>query len=65
MTGRIIRVNMGPGWEVKERDILLLIDAMKSENGVRARQAGIVTSEVVLSIPSMVRIFPPSIGGIS
>ncbi len=65
MTGCVIRANMGPDQGAKEGDTLLLNDAMKTESGVLAPQVGSVTSDVVLSIPSMARIFPPSIGGIS
>ena len=40
MTGRIIRVDVKPGDEVKEGDILLIIEAMKMENEIAAPMSG-------------------------
>jgi biotin carboxyl carrier protein len=47
MTGRVIRVDVEPGQEVQEGDILLLIEAMKMENEVLAPQAGTVKEVTV------------------
>jgi biotin carboxyl carrier protein len=47
MTGRVIRVDVEPGQEVKEGDILLVIEAMKMENEVLAPQAGTVKEVTV------------------
>jgi biotin carboxyl carrier protein len=42
MTGRVIRVNVAPGDQVKEGDILLVVEAMKMENEIAAPIAGTV-----------------------
>jgi glutaconyl-CoA decarboxylase len=42
MTGRIIRVEVKTGDEVKEGDVLLVIEAMKMENEIAAPLAGAV-----------------------
>ena len=47
MTGRVIRVNVKPGDEVKEGDILLIIEAMKMENEIAAPMAGTVKEVAV------------------
>ncbi|MBI2914149.1 MAG: biotin/lipoyl-binding protein [Chloroflexi bacterium] len=47
MTGRIIRVNVKPGDEVKEGDILLIVEAMKMENEIAAPMAGTVKEVAV------------------
>lgn len=45
MTGRVIRVNVEPGQEMKEGGLLLVIEAMKMENEVLAPQAPASTRE--------------------
>ena len=47
MTGRIIRVDVDPGRQVKEGDVLLIIEAMKMENEVLAPAAGTVKEVAV------------------
>jgi len=47
MTGGVIRVDIEPGQEVREGDLLLLIEAMKMENEVLAPQAGTVKEVAV------------------
>ena len=47
MTGRIIRVDVKPGDEVKEGDILLIIEAMKMENEIAAPTSGTVKEVAV------------------
>ncbi len=47
MTGRIIRVNVQPGDEVNEGDILLVIEAMKMENEIAAPISGTVKEVAV------------------
>jgi biotin carboxyl carrier protein len=47
MTGRIIRVDVEPGQEVKEGDVLLIIEAMKMENEVLAPASGTVKEVAV------------------
>ena len=47
MTGRIIRVDVEPGRQVKEGDLLLVIEAMKMENEVLAPAAGTVKEVAV------------------
>jgi biotin carboxyl carrier protein len=49
MTGRIIRVDVEPGREVKEGDLLLIIEAMKMENEVLAPRAGTVKEVAVVA----------------
>ena len=40
MTGRVIRVDVKPGDEVKEGDVMLVIEAMKMENEIKSLGAG-------------------------
>jgi biotin carboxyl carrier protein len=47
MTGRVIRVDVEPGAQVKEGDILLVIEAMKMENEVLAPANGTVKEVAV------------------
>jgi glutaconyl-CoA decarboxylase len=47
MTGRIIRVDVEPGKQVKEGDVLLIIEAMKMENEVLSPAAGTVKEVAV------------------
>jgi len=47
MTGRVIRVDVKPGDQVKEGDILLIIEAMKMENEIAAPMVGIVKEVAV------------------
>ena len=42
MTGRVIRVDVKPGDEVKEGDVMLVVEAMKMENEIAAPVAGTV-----------------------
>ncbi len=47
MTGRIIRVDVHPGDEVKEGQILLIVEAMKMENEIAAPLSGTVKDVAV------------------
>ncbi len=47
MTGRVIRVDAKPGDEVKEGDVLLIIEAMKMENEIAAQMSGTVKEVAV------------------
>ncbi len=47
MTGRVVRVNVQPGDEVKEGDVLLIIEAMKMENEIVAPQPATVKEVAV------------------
>jgi biotin carboxyl carrier protein len=53
MTGRVIRVNVAPGDQVKEGDILLVLEAMKMENEIAAPVAGTVK---VVSVAAGARV---------
>jgi len=53
MTGRVIRVDVKPGDEVKEGDIMLVIEAMKMENEIAAPIAGTVK---VVSVAAGARV---------
>ena len=43
ITGKIISVNVKPGDEIKEGDVLCLLESMKMENPILAPVAGTVT----------------------
>ncbi|MGP5242299.1 ATP-binding protein [Corynebacterium flavescens] len=47
MQGTVIKVNVEEGQEVAEGDIVVVLEAMKMENPVKAHKAGIVTGLVV------------------
>jgi biotin carboxyl carrier protein len=42
MTGRVVRVAVQPGDRVQANDLLLVLEAMKMENEIRAPRAGTV-----------------------
>jgi biotin carboxyl carrier protein len=47
MPGRVVRVLVGPGDEVEARQPVLVIEAMKMENELRAPRAGRVKDVAV------------------
>lgn len=47
MTGRVVRVDVQPGQEVQEGQVLLVIEAMKMENEIVAPRAGKVKEVAV------------------
>jgi len=47
MTGRVIRVDVKPGDEVAEGQVLLIVEAMKMENEIAAPMAGTVKEVAV------------------
>jgi len=47
MTGRVIRVDVKPGDEVAEGQVLLIVEAMKMENEITAPMAGTVKEVAV------------------
>jgi len=53
MTGRVVKVNVHSGDEVREGDVLLVIEAMKMENEIAAPRAGKV-KEVAVSLGARV-----------
>ena len=53
MTGRVIRVDVKPGDEVKEGDIMLVVEAMKMENEIAAPVSGTVK---VVSVAAGARV---------
>ena len=42
MNGRIVQVAVKPGDKVKEGDLLITVEAMKMEHGIRALKDGVV-----------------------
>jgi biotin carboxyl carrier protein len=49
MTGRVLRINVTPGETVAEGAPLLILEAMKMENEIRAPRAGVV-KEVAVAV---------------
>ena len=47
MAGTILKINVAPGDVIKEGDVVVLLEAMKMETEVRARQGGVVQSVLV------------------
>ena len=47
MVGRVLRVNVGAGDLVEENDLLLVLEAMKMENEIRAPYAGRIQDVLV------------------
>ena len=58
MPGTILKVNVAPGQAVKEGDVLVILEAMKMENEIRASKAGTV-SQVLVSKGSTVETGAP------
>ena len=54
LTGKIISVNVKPGDEVKEGDILCLLESMKMENPILAPVDGTV-SQVEIEVEQVVK----------
>ena len=54
LTGKIISVNVKPGDEVKEGDILCLLESMKMENPILAPVNGTVT-QVGIEVEQVVK----------
>jgi glutaconyl-CoA/methylmalonyl-CoA decarboxylase subunit gamma len=53
MTGRVIRVDVKPGDEVKEGEVMLVVEAMKMENEISAPVSGTVK---VVSVAAGARV---------
>ena len=47
MPGNILKVNVVPGQEVKEGEVLVILEAMKMENEIMAPKSGTVTQVLV------------------
>jgi len=54
LTGKIISVNVKPGDEVKEGDILCLLESMKMENPILAPVNGTVT-QIEIEVEQVVK----------
>ncbi len=54
LAGKIISVNVKPGDEVKEGDILCLLESMKMENPILAPVSGTIT-EVGVNVDQVVK----------
>ena len=54
LTGKIISVNVTPGNEVKEGDILCLLESMKMENPILAPVDGTIT-QVKIEVEQIVK----------
>jgi biotin carboxyl carrier protein len=47
MPGNVLKINVAQGQQVKEGDVLLILEAMKMENEVVSPKAGTVAQVVV------------------
>ena len=47
MPGNVLKINVTQGQQVKEGDVLLILEAMKMENEIASPKAGTVTQIVV------------------
>lgn len=47
MPGKVIKISVAPGQSVKKGDEILVVEAMKMENALRAPRAGVVKSLAV------------------
>jgi biotin carboxyl carrier protein len=47
MPGKIVKVAVKPGDSVAERDLLVVLEAMKMEHRIEATQSGVVKSVAV------------------
>ena len=54
MTGKIVSINVSDGQEVKEGDLLMVLEAMKMENSILATEGGVV-SKIAISVGDNVR----------
>lgn len=48
MAGKVLTINVKPGDQVARDDVLLILEAMKMENEIRAQESGTV-QEVLVS----------------
>jgi biotin carboxyl carrier protein len=49
MPGKILRVQVATGDAVQEGDVLIILEAMKMENELRAKKSGVVKQVTVAS----------------